>query len=277
MQPEVVGGDVGEHRDVVVGQPDALEQDAAAGGLGDRELHLLVGQHPARARRAGVVAGLDQLAVDVDAVGARPADVQAVRAGDVRDHPRGGGLAVGAGDRDDRHPRAAAWWARGRARRRAPVGGVADQLLEVGAEQRVEHLGDRPAERLGAGPVAPRVGHHDLVHVVGRPDPHARAGSCRPPRAIWRTSRSIARAANRCRKPLPGCPGRALRRPIRVANRMRHPSWRVDQRGEVQGELDRGAREVQVRSFEDPELDECGSHPHGRYRARGARQAPIAW
>ena len=59
-------------------EPDALEQDAAAGRLGDRELHLLVGQHPAGAGRAGVVAGLDQLAVDVDAVGARPADVQPV-------------------------------------------------------------------------------------------------------------------------------------------------------------------------------------------------------
>ena len=50
----------------------------------------------------GVVARLDQLAVDVDAVGVRPADEPAVGPRDVGDHPRGRGLAVGAGDRDDR-------------------------------------------------------------------------------------------------------------------------------------------------------------------------------
>ena len=92
-------------------------------------------------------------------------------------------------------------------------------VVEVRAGQRVEHLGDRPAERLGAVAAAPRVGDHDLVDVVGRPDPHARAGWCRPRAAIWRTSRSTARAANRCRKPLPGCPGRALRSPTREAKR----------------------------------------------------------
>ena len=52
LQAEVVGGDVGDHRDVVAGQPDALEQDAAAGGLGDRELHLPGGPAPGR-RRSG--------------------------------------------------------------------------------------------------------------------------------------------------------------------------------------------------------------------------------
>ena len=59
---QMVRGDVGEHRDVVVGDPDALEQDAAAGRLGDRELDLRVGQHPAGPGRPGVVTGLDQLA-----------------------------------------------------------------------------------------------------------------------------------------------------------------------------------------------------------------------
>ena len=66
---------------------------------------LRVREHPAGARRARVVPGLDQLAVDVDAVGVRPADQPAVGAGDVRDHPRRRGLAVGAGHRDHRHPR----------------------------------------------------------------------------------------------------------------------------------------------------------------------------
>ena len=37
--------------------------------------------------------------------------------------------------------------------------------------------------------------------------------------ATARTSRATARAANRWRKPVSGWPGRALRRPIRPANR----------------------------------------------------------
>ena len=37
--------------------------------------------------------------------------------------------------------------------------------------------------------------------------------------AIWRSSRSMARAANRCRNPLPGSPGRDRFRPTREANR----------------------------------------------------------
>ncbi len=43
----MVGGHVGDHRDVVAGQPDALEQDAAARGLGDRELAPAGGPAPA--------------------------------------------------------------------------------------------------------------------------------------------------------------------------------------------------------------------------------------
>ena len=50
LQPEVVGADVGHHRHVVAGQPDALEQDAAAGGLGDRELARRAGPAPVRHR-----------------------------------------------------------------------------------------------------------------------------------------------------------------------------------------------------------------------------------
>ena len=37
--------------------------------------------------------------------------------------------------------------------------------------------------------------------------------------AIWRSSRSMARAANRCRNPLPGSPGRDRFSPTREANR----------------------------------------------------------
>ena len=42
------------------------------------ELDTGVGEHPPRAGGPGVVPGLDQLAVDVDAVGVRPPDVPAV-------------------------------------------------------------------------------------------------------------------------------------------------------------------------------------------------------
>ena len=108
------------------------------------------------AARAGEVAVLDQLAVEVDAVGARPADVQPGGAADVRDHPRGGGLAVGAGDRDDRDLRPH------RRRRVAgrlvadPVADRGDQLGQLARRaERVDHLDDRRAERPGPAARAP--------------------------------------------------------------------------------------------------------------------------
>ena len=82
-QAEMVGADVGHHRHVVVGDPDAAAQDAAAGRLGDRQLHPGQREHLAGPARPGVVAGLDQLAVEVDPVGARPADRPAGPLGDV--------------------------------------------------------------------------------------------------------------------------------------------------------------------------------------------------
>ena len=60
LQAQVVGGDVGDDRDVVAGQADALEQDAAAGGLGDGELDRVVGQHAPGPAGSRVVAGLHQ-------------------------------------------------------------------------------------------------------------------------------------------------------------------------------------------------------------------------
>ena len=261
-----------------MGQADALEQDAAAGGLGDRELHLLVRQHPPRARGAGVVAGLHQLAVDVDAVGARPADVQAVGARDVRDHPGGGGLAVGAGHGDDRHPRPQGRGTRPRLGGPDGRGGVADQGVEVRARERVEHLGDGGPQRLGAGPVPPRVGDHDLVHVVRRADPQGEPGG--PRLAGDLPDQPLDRPAG---EPLPeaaaGLPGTGRPQPDPRCEPQRHRLGCVDQLGEVQGQLDRGAREVQVRSFEDPELDEGGSHPPDAIRCVRDRegQAPIAW
>ncbi len=50
LQAEVVGADVGHHRHVVAGDPDPLEQDPAARGLGDGELHAGQAEHGARPR-----------------------------------------------------------------------------------------------------------------------------------------------------------------------------------------------------------------------------------
>ena len=46
-----------------------------------------------------------------------------------------------------------------------------DGLLDVGRRHGVEHVGDRTAHLLGAVAVAPRVGDHDDVRVVGRAHP----------------------------------------------------------------------------------------------------------
>ena len=70
---QVVGADVGHHRDVVVRDPDAAAQDPTAGRLGDRQLHARVAQHLTGTARPGEVTGLDQLTIDVHAVGTRPA------------------------------------------------------------------------------------------------------------------------------------------------------------------------------------------------------------
>ena len=71
------------------------------------------------------------------------------------------------------------------------------------------------------------IGHHELVRVAGRADPHRQP---RVPGLVRdaRTSRATARAANRCRNPESGSPGRAFLSPIRVANRDAFSSARRD-------------------------------------------------
>ena len=64
-------------------------------------------EHHPRAPRAGHIATHIQLAVDINAVGGGQADALAVQLQDMRDHARGGGFAVGAGDGDDRDTRMA--------------------------------------------------------------------------------------------------------------------------------------------------------------------------
>ena len=214
----MVGGDVGDHRDVVAGQPDALEQDAAAGGLGDRELAPRVGQHPAGAARARVVAGLDQLAVDVDAVGVRPADAAGRRRGAMCAIIREvvvlplvpvtattgtrGVIVVGAGPARTRRTRAAASLTTASSRR-APGSASSTSATAAPsacARSRWRH-GKATTSWCGS--------------LVG-PRPARRAGSCPTPVAIARAPAGpTARSANRCRKPGVGRPGRALRSPIR--------------------------------------------------------------
>ena len=98
----MVGGDVGDDGDVVAVVAQALAQDAAARDLEHRGVHGRVLEDHLRRLRARHVAALDQPPVDDDAVRRGHADAPAHQLEDVRDHPDGGRLAVGAGHRDDR-------------------------------------------------------------------------------------------------------------------------------------------------------------------------------
>ena len=211
---------VGDHRDVVVRDAQPAQQDAAAGGLGDGELDPRVVEHPAGPAGPGVVTRLDELAVDVDTVGRRPADDQPGALRHPGDHPRRRGLAVGAGDRHDRDLRRAG------VRRLAGLAathGRAGRSREprrstVRRGQRVEHVGHGVTERLGPAPVPPREGHDERG--AGRPSAGCarRAGSCPTRRATRRTTEVTTRSANRCRSPVPVAPaaGRQAQRSRRA-------------------------------------------------------------
>ena len=99
-------------------------QQAAARGLEHGDVDLRIGEHHLRGHRAGHVALHRALAVDVHAVGRRQTRRVAAHLRDVREHARGRGLAVGAGNCGDRH-----------ARRRA------------GREQHVDHRGSDVTRR----------------------------------------------------------------------------------------------------------------------------------
>ena len=68
VQPEVVGADVGDHRDVVVLVADATQEDPATGRLEDGEVEIRLGEDPTGPAEPGPVPSLDQLAADVDPV-----------------------------------------------------------------------------------------------------------------------------------------------------------------------------------------------------------------
>ena len=139
-----------------------------------------------------------------------------------------------------------------------PLGGPADRLVDVGGRQLVEHRGHRAAHLLGSLAVPPGVGDDELVRVVGRPHAYrepagARLVRHRPDQPRHRAGREpLPEPAPRLPRPRapqpdPGRePGRLLGRHLR-------------QPGDVQGQLDRRAGEVEVGPFEDPELDQ-GRH-----------------
>ena len=152
-QTEVIGLDVQHHGDVVALVAQTLAQDAAAGDLEHGEVDPRVLQHHPGGLRSGRVGADDQPLVDHHAVGRGHPDLAADALEDVGDHPRGRGLAVRAGDRDDRDPA-------GRARREQHVDHRLGDVLRV-ADRRVGvhpeagrgvHLADRAAglaHRLG--------------------------------------------------------------------------------------------------------------------------------
>ena len=208
--------------------PIPLSRMPPAGGLGDRELDLLVGQHPPGAAGTGVVAGLDQHAVDVDAVGVGPADDPAARPGamwaiirDVVVLPlvpvtattgTRGAIVVGAAPGSLAATVGARAAATSPRRSPRPAGR---------RRQRVEHRGDGSAHGPGPLAVPPRVGDDDLVRVAGGSHPHRQrgrprlAGRPRGPGARRRAPRTAA--GSRC----PARPGG--RRPGRCARPGRSP------------------------------------------------------
>ena len=138
-----------------------------------------------------------------------------------RSSATGRGLAVGAGDRDDRDPRgdrvrrgrrpgrrrpAAAASARPPPRRRPPAAASSTSATA------------RPISWRALA-VPPRVGHDEPVRVAGRPDPDGEPASSRT-RARPRAPAGPPPARRTAgRKPVSGSPGRASRSPIRRANR----------------------------------------------------------
>jgi len=125
---QVVGGHVGDRGGVGAAHGEAAAQHAAARRLEDRELDPPVAQQRARAARAGVVAARHLLARHFDPVGRGRAGGDPGRPRHGGEQADRGGLAVGAGDQDDRHV----------------VNALPGDLLRPG------QLGDRPGERAGA-------------------------------------------------------------------------------------------------------------------------------
>ncbi len=95
---EMIDADVGDDRRIGTRERQAAPQDAAARGLQHRKFDRRVAQYRACAGRAGVVAGGDLFAIDIEAIRTAMAGAQAGFARDGAQQARGRGLAVAARD-----------------------------------------------------------------------------------------------------------------------------------------------------------------------------------
>ena len=148
-------------------------------------------------------------------------------------------------------------------------------------------VGRRAARRAPRRPPRPSACARGRGCATGRPPragagrwsaaPARRAASVPASAAIARTSRSTARAANRCRKPRAGRtrPRVAQPDPAREAQRGRRSGASISV-GEVEGQLDRGAREVEVRALRGPAARRVEVTARTLPNASRA-QAPMAW
>ncbi len=132
LQAEVIGLHVEYRADVDLRHAHAGADQPAARGLEHGEVDLRVGEHHPRRHRTRHVALDRALSVDVHAVGRGQARRVSGHLGDVREHPRGRGLAVRAGDRGDRH-------ARGRARREQHVDHGTGRVARLALARRHVH------------------------------------------------------------------------------------------------------------------------------------------
>ena len=104
LESQVVRLHVQYRRDVGERHAHAGAQQAAARNFQHRDIDARVGEHHSRRDRPGHVAFDGALAVDVHPVRGGQSRSEARHFGNVREHARGGGLAVGAGDAGDRNP-----------------------------------------------------------------------------------------------------------------------------------------------------------------------------
>ena len=136
-----------------------------------------------------------------------------------------------------------------------PRGRLAHHRVHLPAGHGVEHLRDRRTHHLRTGAVPPREGHHDLVLVAGGPHAYGEPGRARLVRD--RPDQPAHRAQ---REPLPepgvGLPGPGVPEPDPLREPLRGLLGDRRQPADVEGQLDRGAREVEVRALEDPQLDQ---------------------
>ena len=208
--------------------PDPAAQDAAPGRLQHRQLDARLGQDLGRPARARPVALLDQLAVQVDAVGVGPADVQPGAAADVGDQPGHRRLAVGPGHRHRRHPghgqrRAGAGLdlaqgrpvppppARpGRARRREAISSATASAQGLGGVLAPPRVGDHQLGRLGAGAAAHGQGPHP-GRGRGPPDQVGQQPGGEAPPLLAARAVPATRPPDRPRRPPPPPAPRAAR------------------------------------------------------------------